>query len=177
MYGGQRFSRQLLALLLVALVTCGGSPIVNAQATVEGSGAEGVDTGAGDQPAPTPIENEFEFEYGHGRGDAKVGPLDQGLVDQYLILWRDWADWLRPTPRYPDVPPGHPFYSFIERLSNRRAVSGDVDASNNFNPYASLTRARAVKASARQHLLSIRRDRLQPRPHLRLCRRNLPTRQ
>lgn len=88
-----------------------------------------------------------EFEYGHGSGDAKFGPLDQGLVDHHLILWRDWADWLRPTSRYPDVQPGHPFYPFIECLSNRRAVSGDVDASNNFNPYASLTRARAVKAT------------------------------
>ncbi|HEX8149822.1 MAG TPA: S-layer homology domain-containing protein [Pyrinomonadaceae bacterium] len=41
MYVGQRFSRQLSAPLLVAPVTCGGSPIVHAQATVEGPGAEG----------------------------------------------------------------------------------------------------------------------------------------
>ena len=87
-------------------------------------------------------------------GDAKYGPRDQNLVNDYLQLWRESADWARPSPRYTDVAVGDTFYSYIECLSNRRAVNGLaswVDDSHNdqFRPGDAVTRAQAVKAIVR----------------------------
>jgi hypothetical protein len=95
-------------------------------------------------------------DFGDDRGsdDNQYGPGRQGLQNEYLQLWRETADWLRQSPRYVDAPPGSTFYSYIECLSNRRAVSGLadwVDDSHNdeFRPDQPITRAEAIKAIVR----------------------------
>ncbi len=87
-------------------------------------------------------------------GDMKYGPRHQNLLSDYLQLWRESADWMRPSPRYSDVSPGDTFYTYVECLSARRAVnglSGWVDDANNnqFRPGDPVTRAQAVKAIVR----------------------------
>jgi hypothetical protein len=95
-----------------------------------------------------------DFGNDHGSGDAKFGPWEQNLVNEYLQLWRESADWARVSPRYSDVPVGDTFYAYIECLSNHRAVNGLynwVDDSHNdeFRPGDPVTRAQAVKAIVR----------------------------
>jgi hypothetical protein len=95
-----------------------------------------------------------DFPNDLGSGDSQYGPREQGLLNDYLQLWRESADWMRPSPRYSDVPPGDTFYTYIECLSARRAVNGLFgwvdDANNNqFRPGDPVTRAQAVKAIVR----------------------------
>jgi hypothetical protein len=95
-----------------------------------------------------------DFGWDHGSGDAYFGPWEQGLSNDYLQLWRETADWSRVSPRYSDVPPGDTFYTYIECLSNRRAINGlfgwvSDSANDQYQPGASITRADAVKALVR----------------------------
>lgn len=95
-----------------------------------------------------------DFGYDHGSGDAQFGPWEQGLENDYLQLFRETADWARVSPRYVDVPPGSTFYSYIECLSNRRAVNGLfnwVDDAHNdeFRPNEAITRAQSIKSIVR----------------------------
>ncbi len=95
-----------------------------------------------------------DFGNDHGSGDAHFGPWEQGLANDYLQLWRENADWARVSPRYSDVPPGSTFYSYIECLSNRRAVNGlfhwaDDAHNNEFRPGDPVTRAQAIKSIVR----------------------------
>jgi hypothetical protein len=95
-----------------------------------------------------------DFGWDHGSGDANFGPWEQNLGNDYLQLWRETADWSRPTPRYVDVPPGDTFFGYIECLSNRRAVNGHFDwvddqHNDEFRPGATVTRADAIKAIVR----------------------------
>lgn len=95
-----------------------------------------------------------DFGNDHGSGDAHFGPWEQGLSNDYLQLWRETADWTRVSPRYSDVPPGSTFYSYIECLSNRRAVNGlsawpDDSHDNEFRPGDPVSRAQAIKAIVR----------------------------
>ncbi len=95
-----------------------------------------------------------DFGNDHGSGDAHFGPWEQGLSNDYLQLWRETADWARVSPRYSDVPPGSTFYSYIECLSNRRAVNGqagwvDDTHDNEFRPGEPVTRAQSIKAIVR----------------------------
>jgi len=101
-----------------------------------------------------------DFGNDHGSGDDKFGPSEQNLGNDYLQLWRETADWARVSPRYSDVPPGDTFYTYVECLSNRRAVNGLfgwVDDSHNdqFRPGDPVTRAQAVKAIVRAMGLSL----------------------
>lgn len=89
-----------------------------------------------------------------GNDDHYFGPGRQGLANEYLQLWRETADWLRPSPRYSDVPVDSTFYSYIECLSNRRAVSGlfnwvDDNHNDEFRPGLAITRAQSIKAVVR----------------------------
>jgi hypothetical protein len=95
-----------------------------------------------------------DFGNDHGGGDDWYGPRNQGLENDYLQLWRETADWLRPSPRYADVQPGNTFYSYIECLSSRRVVNGlfnwvDDSHDNEFRPGEPITRAQAIKAIVR----------------------------
>ncbi|MES1241504.1 MAG: S-layer homology domain-containing protein [Acidobacteriota bacterium] len=95
-----------------------------------------------------------DFGYDLGADDHQFGPNSQGLSNDYLQLWRESADWLRPSPRYSDVLPGSTFYSYIECLSNRRAVSGlyswvDDNHNDEFRPGEAITRAQSIKAIVR----------------------------
>jgi hypothetical protein len=95
-----------------------------------------------------------DFGNDHGSGDGQFGPWEQGLADQYQQLWRETADWARESPRYSDVSPGSTFYSYIECLSNRRAVNGlynwpDDSHNDEFRPGEAITRAQAIKAIVR----------------------------
>jgi hypothetical protein len=95
-----------------------------------------------------------DFGNDHGSGDHQFGPWEQGLADQYQQLWRETADWARESPRYSDVSPGSTFYSYIECLSNRRAVNGlynwpDDSHNDEFRPGEAITRAQAIKAIVR----------------------------
>lgn len=95
-----------------------------------------------------------DFGYDLAADDHQFGPGSQGLGNEYLQLWRESADWLRQPPRYSDVPPGSTFYSYIECLSNRRAVSGlynwvDDNHNDEFRPGEAITRAQAIKAIVR----------------------------
>ena len=85
-----------------------------------------------------------------GSDDQQFGPTSQNLVNDYLQLWRETADWARVSPRYSDVPPGNAFYSYIECLSSHRAVNGlfswvNDQHDNEYRPGESITRADAVK--------------------------------
>jgi hypothetical protein len=95
-----------------------------------------------------------DFGFDHGSGDWNVGPYEQHLDNDYLQLWRESADWVRPSPRFTDVPPGSTFYSYIECLSNHRSVNGISTWVNDyhndeFRPGDAITRAAAVKAIVR----------------------------
>lgn len=95
-----------------------------------------------------------DYGYDLGNDDHQFGPGHQNLANEYLQLWRETADWLRLSPRYSDVPPNSTFYSYIECLSNRRAVSGlaswvDDNHNDEFRPGDAITRAQAVKAIVR----------------------------
>ncbi len=95
-----------------------------------------------------------DFGYDLGADDHQFGPNSQGLSNEYLQLWRESADWLRLSPRYSDVPSGSTFYSYIECLSNRRAVSGlynwvDDNHNDEFRPGEAITRAQSIKAIVR----------------------------
>jgi hypothetical protein len=95
-----------------------------------------------------------DFGYDLGNDDHQFGPNSQGLSNQYLQLWRESADWLRLSPRYSDVPPGSTFYSYIECLSGRRAVSGlyswvDDNHNDEFRPGEAITRAQSIEAIVR----------------------------
>jgi hypothetical protein len=95
-----------------------------------------------------------DFGYDLGGDDHQFGPTSQGLGNEYLQLWRESADWLRQSPRYSDVPAGSTFYSYIECLSNRRAVNGlfnwaDDNHNDEFRPGEAITRAQSIKAIVR----------------------------
>jgi hypothetical protein len=89
-----------------------------------------------------------------GSDDPRYGPNGQNLVNDYLQLWRETADWARPSPRYSDVPPGDTFYSYIECLGNRRVIGGQFDWADDthndeFRPNSPLTRGQAMRAIVR----------------------------
>jgi hypothetical protein len=95
-----------------------------------------------------------DYGFDHGSGDWNVGPSEQHLENDYMQLFRESADWVRPSPRYADVPNGSTFYSYIECLSNRRAVNGlfnwvDDNHNNEFRPGDAITRAQAIKSIVR----------------------------
>jgi hypothetical protein len=95
-----------------------------------------------------------DFGWDRGSGDANVGPGDQHLENDYLQLWRENADWTRPSPRYKDVEEGSTFYTHIECLADHRVIGGLADWVNDtdndkFKPADPITRGQAIKALVR----------------------------
>jgi hypothetical protein len=95
-----------------------------------------------------------DFGFDRQSGHAWYGPGEQHLENEYLQLWRETADWARPSPRYTDVPYGSTFYDFIECLGNRRAIGGqhewvDDDHNDEFRPNEPIPRALAIRAIVR----------------------------
>jgi hypothetical protein len=129
-----------------------------------------------------------DFGFDLGSGDRNVGPTDQNLANDYLQLWRETADWARPSPRYSDVPPGDTFYSYIECLSNRRAVNGQSTWVDDSDAGADREGDRAGDGldatlprdsnfhgrAAQQPLLPLYRDRRLLRDHQRLSGPHVP---
>jgi hypothetical protein len=81
-----------------------------------------------------------------GYGDGTFRPhLDstRGQVVKMLAVGLGWNLYIPAVPTFSDVPPGSPFYSYIETAHLRGVLGGYEDGT--FRPQNPLTRAQAAK--------------------------------
>jgi hypothetical protein len=69
--------------------------------------------------------------------------ITRGQVAKMITLAKGWTPLNPPTPTFIDVPPAHPFYSFIETVAAHGVVSGYADGT--FRPGNNITRGQISK--------------------------------
>jgi hypothetical protein len=72
--------------------------------------------------------------------------ITRGQVAKMITLAKGWTPLNPPTPTFIDVPPAHPFYSFIETVAAHGVVSGYADGT--FRPGNNITRGQISKMIA-----------------------------
>jgi hypothetical protein len=69
--------------------------------------------------------------------------ITRGQISKMITLGEGWTPLNPPAPTFSDVPPAHPFYTYIETVAAHGVVSGYADGT--FRPNANATRAQLSK--------------------------------
>jgi hypothetical protein len=101
-----------------------------------------------------PVDSAFfcfvEAAYSHnvisGYGDGTFRPnnnVTRGQLSKVVVLAMNWTDTCPSTGHFTDVPPGDPFFCFVETAFEHTVISGYSDGT--FRPGNSATRGQIAK--------------------------------
>jgi len=103
-----------------------------------------------DVPTSNPFYGFIETAYNHGiisgyaEGTFRWGSnVTRGQLSKIVVLAEGWPLDTTGGPHFSDVPPVHPFYSFVETAYNRGIISGYSDGT--FRPGNNATRGQIAK--------------------------------
>ncbi len=92
------------------------------------------------------IETAYSRDIISGYGDGTFRPdnnVTRGQLSKVVVLSMDWTDPCPSTGHFTDVPPGNPFFCFVETAYEHSVISGYSDGT--FRPDNSATRGQIAK--------------------------------